>query len=160
MGCEKLACIFMNENIATWVCLCVRAYGHAVCFSQSPTTSSNHPEPPHVGCQKWQVLSAVRQSGDCRLGDHYKGHKRAIYRTASEWSQHGPPTLQHCTVLGHKRKSPKCRIRGQRGMWWLKHEGEGRGHSTGISLMIVESEAEERNEVAHDDSQNLRVCFT
>lgn len=75
-----------------------------MCVFQSPSTSSNHPEHPHVDSQE-QVLSAVRRSGDCRLGDHYKGHKRAIYRTASEWSQHGSPTLQHCNVLGHQRKA-------------------------------------------------------
>jgi len=116
MGCEK-ACIFMNVNIAACVRLwvCGRVHGHAMCASQSPTTSCNHPEPPHVGCQKWQVLSAVRRSGDCRLGDHYEGHKRAIYRTASEWSQHGahPPALHRAGSPMKKR--PKRRIRGQRG---------------------------------------------
>ena len=73
----------MNENIAGCVCVCV-----CVCVFSSAFT--NHAGLPHVGCQKRQVLSAVRRSGDGRLGDHYKGHKRAIYRTASEWSQHGP----------------------------------------------------------------------
>lgn len=88
MGCEK-PCIFMTVNIGRLYSICLVCLCKCVCVFQSPTNSSHHAELSCVSCQKLQVLSAVRRSGDGRLGDHYKGHKRAIYRTASEWSQHG-----------------------------------------------------------------------
>lgn len=149
MGCEK-ACIFMNVNI----CMCVPVCSHTVCAFQSPATSSSHLEHPHVDCQKQRFLSAVRRNRDCWLGDHYEGHKRAIYRTASEWSHHQPPHLTPTHIHAHSHthtlfpalhharsptKSPKWRIRGEWRAWWLKHEGEGHGSFSGICFMTCGS---------------------
>lgn len=108
-------------------CVCVVI----MCASQSSSTSwcqTQHPLPPRVpptppaivaGCQ---LLSAVRRTGDCCLGDHYRGHKRTIYRTTGEWSPHSSlsPHPQDCTVLGHQWGAQNWVQQGTR---WLKHEG-------------------------------------
>lgn len=94
---ELWKCVFM----CLFGCVCVAM----MCVFQSlqhllmPKRSNPHPHP-----QPSSLLSAVRRTGDCCLGDHYRGHKRAIYRTSGEWSQHSSltPHPHDCTVLGHQ----------------------------------------------------------
>lgn len=110
MGHEK-ACIFRNTNITANVCLYVCMSERTVLWCVFSSLPVQHPNSPryatpslHFSCQKRQVLSAVRRSGDCWLGNHYKGHKRAIYRTTSEWSQHSPyPPGLHCAWVTNKK---------------------------------------------------------
>lgn len=76
--------------LCTWASMCVWLCGQIMCaFILSIVPSSKPPKHPRVHNRARHVLSAVRRWRYCWLGDHYKGHKRAIYRSASEWSQHG-----------------------------------------------------------------------
>lgn len=118
MGCEE-AYIFMNANIASCLCAGDECTAPRCVFSTLllPPATKQSPPANTFRLQKRRVLSAVRRSEDCRLGDHYKGHKRAIYRTTGEWSQHSlrPPGLSRA---GSPTKRPKRRI-------WVQGWGEG-----------------------------------
>lgn len=87
MGCEKPA-PFMYMGLH----LCVTVWSHNVLlcsllhFLLLPPTAPP-PAPPCSQPSTACICSAT--VGYCWLGDHYKGHKRAIYRSAGEWSQHG-----------------------------------------------------------------------
>lgn len=147
MGCEK-ACIFMNVNIAA-ACVCL-----SVCVSECMVTRcvfSSLPLPPATFLSP--PMSAAR-SGRFYLqcdGVEIAGWgiiTRAIKERFTGWPVSGVstvPTLQHCTVLGHQRKAQNGESEASRGMWWLKHEGEGHGSCSGICFMVGESEAEEEN---------------
>lgn len=107
---------YESEHNCMCLLVCLSACSRDVCFPVSHYTSFNHTEhtspfpPPPTPPPCWlpeAAGSAVQRSGDCRLGDHYKGHKRAIYRTASEWSQHGPPpsSTAPCWVTSKKAQN-------------------------------------------------------
>lgn len=113
-----------------WKCIFMCLFGGVcvviMCVFQSSSTSwcqTEHPSPTILA--SCRLPSAVRRTGDCCLGDHYRGHKRAIYRTTSEWSQHSypPPARAGLHRAGSPMRSPKQRV--QQGTKWLKHEGPG-----------------------------------
>lgn len=142
MGCEE-AYIFMNANIASCLCAGDECTVLRCVFSTLllPPATKQSPPANTFRLQKRRVLSAVRRSEDCRLGDHYKGHKRAIYRTTGEWSQHSlrPPGL---SCAGSPTKRPKRRIRvwvwvGGGGTGCLIHEGGGLGCCTDNCFGLV-----------------------
>lgn len=96
-----------------WKCIFMCLFGGVcvviMCVFQSSSTSwcqTEHPSPTILA--SCRLLSAVRRTGDCCLGDHYRGHKRAIYRTTSEWSQHSylpPRRTAPCWVTNEEPKT-------------------------------------------------------
>ena len=145
---------YESEHSCMCLLVCVWVHGHVMCVFQSPTipppTIQSTPHPHHVGCQKRQVLqcNGVEIAGWGIITSAIK--ERFTGRPVS-----GVSTVPHPLALhraGSPVKSPKRRIRGLRGTWWLKHEGERRGSSTGIWFRVGESDTGEGNKVLLDFS--------
>lgn len=106
MGCENPGLFYVHGPACVRDCM-VTLW---VLFILSLALSSKPPPPlqqPHVHKRARHVLSAVRRWGYCWLGDHYKGHKRAIYRSPSEWSQHARSSHPAAPLrAGSPAKSP------------------------------------------------------
>lgn len=126
-------------------------YGHAMCvFSSLPLPPATLLSPPMLAARSGRFYlqcDGVEIAGWGII-------TRAIKERFTGWPVSGVstvPTLQHCTVLGHQRKAQNGESEASGGTWWLKHEGEGRGSSSGICFMVGESEAEEENLILMSD---------